>query len=107
MIELTESAAIRINQVVAEGKGKGLRFGLTDGGCSGYTYLLDFEPTPDEDDLVFERDGAKVFVHPMHLPFINGSVIKYLEGDFQTGFQIDNPNAQRVCGCGESFDVGA
>jgi iron-sulfur cluster assembly accessory protein len=107
VIELTESAATRINQVVAEGKGKGLRFGLTDGGCSGYTYLLDFEPTPDEDDLVFERDGAKVFVHPMHLPFINGSVIKYLEGDFQTGFQIDNPNAQRVCGCGESFDVGA
>ncbi len=107
MIELTEQAAARINTVVAEGRGKGLRFGLTDGGCSGYTYLLDFENTPDEDDLVFERDGAKVFVHPMHLPFIDGSVIKYLEGDFQTGFQIDNPNAQRVCGCGESFDVGA
>ncbi len=105
MISLTPRAAERINEVVALGKGQGLRFGLTDGGCSGYTYLLDFEQKPDEDDLVFETDGAKVFVHPMHLPFVHGSVIKYLDGDFQTGFQIDNPNASRVCGCGESFDV--
>lgn len=105
MIQLTESAAARVREVVLEGKGKGLRFGLTDGGCSGYTYLLDFEQCPDEDDLVFETDGAKIFVHPMHLPFVQGSVIKYLEGDFQTGFQIDNPNAARICGCGESFDV--
>ncbi|MEZ4321388.1 MAG: iron-sulfur cluster assembly accessory protein [Myxococcota bacterium] len=105
MIELTPRAAERIREVVAEGRGKGLRFGLTDGGCSGYTYLLDFEVAPDEDDLVFEHEGAKVFVHPMHLPFLQGSVIRFLDGDFQTGFQIDNPNAQRVCGCGESFDV--
>lgn len=107
MIQLTDRAAARINEVVAEGRGRGLRFGLTDGGCSGYTYLLEFEPEPDEDDLVFEHEGAKVFVHPMHLPFVQGSVIRYLEGDFQTGFQIDNPNAARVCGCGESFDVSA
>lgn len=107
MIQLTDGAAKRINKVVSEGKGLGLRFGLTDGGCSGYTYLLEFEAQPDDDDLVFEHEGAKVFVHPMHLPFVQGSVITYLEGDFQTGFQIDNPNAARVCGCGESFDVSA
>ena len=106
MIELSPRAAERICEVVSEGRAIGLRFGLTDGGCSGYTYLLEFERDPDEDDLVFEHAGAKVFVHPMHLPFLNGSVIRYLDGDFQTGFQIDNPNAQRVCGCGESFDVG-
>ena len=57
MIELTSRAAERIREVVSEGKGQGLRFGLTDGGCSGYTYLLDFEKTPDEDDLVFEHEG--------------------------------------------------
>ena len=107
MVDLTSRAAERILEVVAEGRGQGLRFGLTDGGCSGYTYLLEFEATPDEDDLVFEKEGAKVFVHPMHLPFVNGTVIGFLDGDFQTGFQIDNPNAKRVCGCGDSFDVDA
>lgn len=107
MIALTERAATRINQVVAEGRGLGLRFGLTDGGCSGYTYLLEFETELDEDDLVFEKNGAKVFVHPMHLPFIQGSEVDYLEGDFQTGFKIENPQAARICGCGESFDVAS
>ena len=106
MIEVSSRAAERIREVVNDGKGRGLRFGLTDGGCSGYTYLLEFEASPDEDDLVFEHEGAKVFVHPMHLPFLQGSVIEFLDGDFQTGFQIDNPNAERICGCGESFDVG-
>lgn len=106
-ISITPSAAARIREVVAEGRGQGLRFGLTDGGCSGYTYLLDFETSPDEDDLIFEEEGARVFVHPMHLPLVNGSVIEFLRGDFQTGFQIQNPNAKRICGCGESFDVSA
>ena len=107
MIVLTTAAATRIREVVSEGQGVGLRFGLTDGGCSGYTYLLEFEPTPDEDDLVFEHEGAKVYVHPMHLPFVQGSSIDFLKGDFQTGFKIENPNAARICGCGESFDVSA
>lgn len=104
-IHITEAAARRINEVVSERDVVGLRFGLTDGGCSGYSYLLDFEDEADEDDLVFEEEGAKVYVHPMHLPFLQGSTIRFLEGDFQTGFQIDNPNAKRVCGCGDSFDV--
>lgn len=106
-ITLTESAAARIREVVAEGRGLGLRFGLTDGGCSGYTYLLDFERAPDEDDVVFEAFGARVYVHPMHLPLLQGSVIEFLDGDFQTGFRIENPNARRVCGCGDSFDVAS
>ncbi|MCA9568524.1 MAG: iron-sulfur cluster assembly accessory protein [Myxococcales bacterium] len=105
MITITEAAARRINEVVTERGVAGLRFGLTDGGCSGYSYMLDFEREADEDDMVFEQDGARVYVHPMHLPFLQGSVIRFLDGDFQTGFQIDNPNAKRVCGCGESFDV--
>jgi iron-sulfur cluster assembly protein len=105
MIHITSRAAERIREVVADGRTVGLRFGLTDGGCSGYSYLLDFESEVDEDDLVFEEGGARVYVHPMHLPFLQGSTIRFLDGDFQTGFQIDNPNAKRVCGCGDSFDV--
>ncbi len=105
MITITDTAAARIRAVMASRGVAGLRVGLTDGGCSGFSYLLDFEEEPDEDDLVVEEDGARVFVHPMHLPYLRGSVLRFLDGDFQTGFRIDNPNARRVCGCGESFDV--
>ena len=84
----------------------GLRFGLQDGGCSGYTYLVDVEEQPEDDDLVFESNGVRVFVHPLHLPFVEGTVIGYKVAKFEEGFDIQNPHAKRHCGCGESFDVG-
>jgi iron-sulfur cluster assembly protein len=107
MVKLTERAVARIQEVVTTGPGQfaGLRVGLTDGGCSGYTYLMEFEGSPEDDDLVFEQGGAKVFVHPLHLPYIAGSALDWAEGDLQSGFQLENPNVKRVCGCGESFDV--
>lgn len=108
MLQISERAAERIREVVArEDAGfVGLRVGLKDGGCSGYAYDLAFESAPQEDDRVFERDGAKVFVHPLHLPYLAGSVLQWSEEDFQAGFTLSNPNVSRVCGCGESFDVG-
>jgi iron-sulfur cluster assembly accessory protein len=107
LLTVTEQAVARIRQVVNEHSGAlaGLRVGLQDGGCSGYTYLLDFEASPDEDDMVIEKDGVKVFVHPLHLPFIAGSVLTWTEEEFRSGFILDNPNVKRLCGCGESFDV--
>lgn len=107
MINVTEIAANQIRRVLEEHgwNGYGLRFGLQDGGCSGYTYLLDFEERPEDDDLVVEQHGVKVFVHPLHVPFIEGSVIDYKEDTFNAGFHIDNPHVKRKCGCGESFDV--
>src|SRR5262245_497337 len=107
MVSLTPKAVVRIQQVVAEVPGRygGLRVGLQDGGCSGYTYLLEFEAGPDEDDLVFEEGGARVFVHPLHLPYLAGSAVDWADGELQSGFRLQNPNVKRVCGCGESFDV--
>jgi iron-sulfur cluster assembly accessory protein len=108
VVEVTDSAAERIRAVVQEKNGavSGLRVGLQDGGCSGYTYLLEFEPVADGDDLVIEHEGARVFVHPLHLPFLAGSVLRWNEDRFQSGFVLDNPNVKRMCGCGVSFDVG-
>lgn len=108
MITVTESAAQHIRQVMdTQGDAVGgLRFGLKDGGCSGYTYLIDFEKEADADDLVHEEHGVRVFIHPLHLPFIDGTVIDYKTGEFEAGFDVQNPHAKRHCGCGESFDVG-
>lgn len=107
LLTLTERAAQRISEVVVGEGGKytGLRVGLKDGGCSGYSYLLEFEAKPDEDDLVFEQSGAKVFVHPLHLPYLAGSALDWAEGELQAGFRLQNPNVKRSCGCGESFDI--
>jgi iron-sulfur cluster assembly protein len=107
MVEVTDGAAARIRQVVSEKAGNvtGLRVGLQDGGCSGYTYLLEFEPKADADDMVIEKEGAKIFVHPLHVPFLAGSVLRWNEDRFQSGFVLDNPNIKRTCGCGVSFDI--
>ena len=108
MLQISDSAARRIIEVVAGHKEGfvGLRVGLKDGGCSGYAYDLAFEARPEADDVVFEHAGAKVFVHPLHLPYLMGSTLKWSEEAFQAGFALENPNVSRTCGCGESFDVG-
>lgn len=106
MLTVTEQAATRIKQVLAKHPDEyaGLRVGLQDGGCSGYTYLLDFERSPEADDMVFEQHGVKVFVHPLHAPFVSGSVLTWKEGRFESGFELENPNVRRTCGCGESLE---
>ncbi|MBX2800287.1 MAG: iron-sulfur cluster assembly accessory protein [Myxococcales bacterium] len=106
-IELSDGAVQRIQEIHRENPGAyaGLRVGLKDGGCSGYSYLLEFETKADEDDVVFEKDGARVFVHPLHLPFLAGSVLVWNDSELVSGFDLQNPNVARVCGCGESFDV--
>jgi iron-sulfur cluster assembly protein len=104
MVEITQEAADRIKGLLAaDGRqGHGLRFGLQDGGCSGYTYLLEFEEAPEDEDHVVEAHGVRVFIHPMHLPFIQGSVIGWRDDLMEAGIKVDNPNVQRACGCGES-----
>ncbi len=107
MLTLSDRAAERICEVVAQhGESlSGLRVGLQDGGCSGYAYLMEFEAVAAADDMVIEVGGAKVFVRKLHLPYLAGSVLEWVEDELQSGFQLANPNVKRVCGCGESFDV--
>jgi iron-sulfur cluster assembly protein len=103
VIDLDATARDRIRDVLASNPSLGgLRVGLTDGGCSGFAYLLDFERAADPEDLVLEVDGARLFVHPMHAPFLKGSRLRWEQGRWQAGFHVDNPNVTHACGCGES-----
>ncbi|MCO4744414.1 MAG: iron-sulfur cluster assembly accessory protein [Proteobacteria bacterium] len=108
-ISVTEDAAVRMKklQKAQSWQGWGLRFGLKESGCSGYSYQLDFEQTPEDDDLVYDLHGVQVFVHPLHLPFLTGSTIRWKDELMESGFVVDNPNVSRECGCGASFDVQA
>ncbi len=106
MVTVTHEAATQIKRMLREQgwESRGLRFGLKDGGCSGYTYLLDFEEAPEADDHVLEEHGVRVFVHPLHVPFVQGSVIGWRDDLMETGIRVDNPNVKRACGCGTSVD---
>ena len=106
-VRLTNAGVEHIQRLLKENsmEGYGLRFGVQGGGCSGYSYLLEFEEAAQPEDEVYTFDGVQVFVNPLHLEYVRGSTITFEDGLMGAGFQIDNPNVKRKCGCGTSFDV--
>ena len=105
-IALSASAAERIKTVVAtEPVGAGLRVAVEGGGCSGFQYEIAVAGAANADDLVIERDGARLFVDPVSLPFLLGSEVDWVEELIGASFKVKNPNATSACGCGVSFSV--
>lgn len=105
-IQVTEQAAKRIARQLAErGYGLGLRLAVKKSGCSGYSYVVDFADQTGVNDLVFEAHGAKVVVAKDQFPMLDGLTVDYRREGLGEAFRFDNPNAQALCGCGESFYV--
>jgi iron-sulfur cluster assembly accessory protein len=105
-VALTASAAARIKTVVAEEPaGAGLRVAVEGGGCSGFQYEIGVAPAPGADDVIIERDGARLFVDPVSLPFLLGSEVDWVDELIGASFKVKNPNATSSCGCGVSFSV--
>lgn len=107
MITVTESAksqAIRLMQ--EDGKdGFFIRVGVKGGGCSGLMYELDFDNQLGEDDKSFEDNGIQVVVDKKSFLYLVGTTLDYSGGLNGKGFVFVNPNADRTCGCGESFSI--
>lgn len=105
MITLTDTAATKVAELIAaEGdESLALRVAVRPGGCSGFSYEMFFDTDIASDDLTSEKDGVKVVVDPSSAQLLTGATLDYKDGLQQTGFSIDNPNAQRTCGCGSSF----
>ena len=105
-VALSQSAATRIKAVTAaEPAGAGLRVAVEGGGCSGFQYDIGVAQAPNADDLVIERDGARLFVDPVSLPFLLGAEIDWVEELIGSSFKVKNPNAKSSCGCGVSFSL--
>jgi len=106
MISITERAAQRIHESVAGSpqNAEGLRIRVIGGGCSGLQYKLDLD-VEKKGDKVFEQDGARVLIDRKSYLYLNGTTVDWKDGLQSTGFQLDNPNVKRTCGCGESFVV--
>ncbi len=105
-VSLSASAAAQINVIMAKQKtGKFLRVSVEGGGCSGFQYKFDFAEAPEPDDIIIEREGAKVLIDSVSLDFLGGSEIDYARELIGSAFKIRNPNAVAACGCGTSFSV--
>lgn len=106
MITITENAAKHINcYLTKRGKGLGVRLGVKTSGCSGMAYNLEFVDEVNEDDLIFEEHGARVYIDPKSLVYLDGTQVDYTKEGLQEGFKFENPNVKDSCGCGESFHV--
>jgi iron-sulfur cluster assembly protein len=107
MITVTDNAkrqAIRLME--DEGKdGYFIRVGVSGGGCSGLMYQLTFDNAESEEDSVFENNGVKVVVNKKSYLYLIGTTLDFSGGLNGKGFVFNNPNADRTCGCGESFSV--
>ena len=105
-VTLTQSAADRINAILAkQPSAAALRVAIDGGGCSGFSYRFDFAETVDAADTVVERDGARVVIDEMSLELLQGSEIDFSTELIGAAFRINNPNATAACGCGTSFSV--
>ena len=105
MIALTDNAAVKVKDLITqEGNDElMLRVAVRPGGCSGFSYEMFFDSELEKDDQVTDFSGVKVVVDPSSAQLLEGATLDYKDGLQGAGFAINNPNAQRTCGCGQSF----
>jgi iron-sulfur cluster assembly protein/iron-sulfur cluster insertion protein len=105
VIALTDNATDKVRSLMdAEGvPDLALRVAVRPGGCSGFSYEMFFDTDVAEDDKTLDYSGVKVVVDASSAMLLEGATLDYKDGLQGAGFAIDNPNAQRTCGCGQSF----
>src|SRR5204863_5440000 len=105
VLTLTDAAVTKVKELVdAEGEESlALRVAVRPGGCSGFSYEMFFDTDVAADDLTATYGDVKVVVDPSSAQLLTGATLDYKDGLQQAGFSIDNPNAQKTCGCGQSF----
>lgn len=104
MITLTDNASSKVKELIAaEGDDAlALRVAVRPGGCSGFSYEMFFDTEVATDDLTADYGEVRVVVDPSSAQLLTGAELDYKDG-LESGFAITNPNAQRTCGCGQSF----
>lgn len=108
MITVNDSAREQVSKLLAEDgrpAGSFVRVGVKGGGCSGLMYELAFDHEMRDGDQAFENNGVKVVVDKKSYLYLVGTELRYSGGLNGKGFEFHNPNANRTCGCGESFSL--
>ena len=109
MIKVSETAKKKVIQLMTDdgfdAKNTYVRVGVKSGGCSGLSYDLKFDAEQRDDDKVFEDNDIKIIVDKKSFLYLVGTILEYSGGLNGSGFVFNNPNANRTCGCGESFSL--
>jgi len=107
MVQLTSTAISKVKEILdsQEPKPAGLRIAVVGGGCSGFSYSMAFENSPNMLDKTYSYDGLKVFVDQASLLYLEGAEVDYVETLEGSGFKFNNPNVKSTCGCGSSFSA--
>jgi iron-sulfur cluster assembly protein len=109
MINLSERAAQEVQDKIEQnklGEGMMLRVGIVAGGCSGFSYSLNFDKAYDDTkDSKYDHHGVSVVVDKKSALYLDGTTVDFHDGLQQSGFTFENPNAVKSCGCGSSFQA--
>ncbi|KIA89262.1 HesB/IscA family protein [Kaistella jeonii] len=109
MIKVSDHAKEKAIQLMTEDGFKPfedyIRVGVKSGGCSGLEYILKFDNEKTESDQVFEDNGIKIIIDKKSILYLAGTILEFSGGLNGKGFVFNNPNANRTCGCGESFSL--
>ncbi|WP_412057943.1 HesB/IscA family protein [Bartonella sp. DGB2] len=105
-VEISSAAAKRISQILSKEPGKiALRVSVEGGGCSGFSYRYDLVDCAQDGDLLLEKDGAKILIDLLSIPFLEGATLDFIDDLMGESFKMNNPNATSSCGCGVSFSL--
>jgi len=109
MISLTDSAVTEVKRIISEqGIAEGethLRLGVSGGGCSGFSYVMTFDPKVTDDDETATYEGLQVLMAQSAAPYIGNCVLDFNDDVTKRGFVWNNPDAADNCGCGNSFSI--
>ena len=107
MIQISDSARDRLIELLEkeDSDNSFVRVGVESGGCSGLSYTLNFDSSKKEDDELIEDNKIKLLVNKKSYLYLIGTVLEFSDGLNGKGFVFNNPNANRTCGCGESFSL--
>lgn len=106
-IRLSEAAAARLREIMesAEGRYAGVRVGVTNGGCAGMSYTMDYAEAAGPLDEVVEDRGVRIFIDPKAILFLLGTEMDFVRDRLAARFVFNNPNQTAACGCGESVSI--
>jgi iron-sulfur cluster assembly protein len=106
-VKLSEAAAARISTIMANAPGQyqGVRVGVTNGGCAGMSYTMDYASEAKPFEEVMEDKGVKIFIDPKAILFLIGTELDFIQEKLGSRFVFNNPNQTSACGCGESVQI--
>jgi iron-sulfur cluster assembly protein len=106
-VKLTDAAAMRIREIMANAEGQylGVRVGVTNGGCAGMSYTMDYASETKPFEEMMEDKGVKVFIDPRAILFLIGTELDFVQEKLGARFVFNNPNQTSACGCGESVQI--